>query len=177
MRWSIAHAITGLGTALLIAASVRAAEPAQATSPDGRWQVRAEGLAVAVFDGGTRVKTLAARRRDGQQASTVAEVHAVPQRRSFVIAFDSLAELWELSIDPQAEPLFDGLVHDYRLNEGLAEPGFLGVRRTPLAAPLHELRIDDSGAFVLGREKGEGGALRLVQLDVRRAIARFSAPK
>ena len=177
MRRPLARAIAGLGTAALILGSAWAAEPAQASSPGGRWQVRAEGMAVAVFDRGVRVKTIATSRRSGQQPSTVAEFHAVPQRRSFVIAFDSLAELWELSIDPEAEPLFDGLVHDYRLKEGLAEPGFLGVRRTPLAQPLGDLKIDDSGAYVLGREKGDGGALRLVQLDVRRAIARFAAPK
>ena len=177
MRWFIVRSLAGLGGAALIAASASAAEAVQASSPDGRWQVRAEGLTLAVFNQGVLVKTLAASRRDGRQRSNVAEIHAVPQRRSFVITFDSLTELWELSIDPEAEPLFDGLVHDYRLNEGLAEPGFLGVRRTPLAQPLVDLKIDDSGAFVLGREKGDSGALRLVQLDVRRSIARFAAPK
>ncbi len=177
MHWAFTRGFAGLGTAALVAGSAWAAGPAQASSPDGRWLVRAEGQTLVVLDRGERVKTIAVSRRDGQNRSTVAEVHAVPQRRSFVIAFDNLAELWELSIDPQAEPLFDGLVHDYRQNEGLAEPGFLGVRRTPLTAPLGNLKIDDSGAFVLGRERGEGGALRLVQLDVRRDIARFAAPK
>lgn len=175
----IARWIACVGALSLVALSTRAAEPAQASSPDGRWQLRAEGRALVVLDRGERVKTIDASRRDGQQRSTVAEIHAVPQRRSFVIAFDTLAELWELSIDPNAEPLFDGLVHDWRLGEGMAEPGFLGLRRTPLGRPLRELQIDDSGAFVLGRETEEGGlrgALRLVQLDVRRAIARFAAP-
>lgn len=180
MRGRIARWIACLGALSLVALSTRAAEPAQASSPDGRWQLRAEGHALVVLDRGERVKTIDASRRDGQQRSTVAEIHAVPQRRSFVIAFDTLAELWELSIDPNAEPVFDGLVHDWRLGEGIAEPGFLGVRRTPLGRPLRELQIDDSGAFVLGREpdaSGLRGALRLVQLDVRRAIARFAAPR
>jgi hypothetical protein len=180
MRVLTAGKIACLGALLLIAPATRAVEPAQASSADGRWQVRAEGQALVVLDHGVRVKTIDASRRDGQQRSTVAEIHAVPQRRSFVISFDSLAELWELSIDPNAEPLFDGLVHDWRLGEGIAEPGFLGLRRTPLERPLRDLQIDDSGAFVLGREtddSGRRGALRLVQLDVRRAIARFAAPK
>lgn len=177
MRGRIARWIACLGALSLVALSTRAA---QASSPDGRWQLRAEGQALVVLDRGERVKTIDASRRDGQQRSTVAEIHTVPQRRSFVIAFDTLAELWELSIDPHAEPVFDGLVHDWRLGEGIAEPGFLGLRRTPLGRPLRELQIDDSGAFVLGRESDDGdlrGALRLVQLDVRRTIARFAALK
>jgi hypothetical protein len=157
-----------------------AAQP-QATSPDGRWRVAAEAQTVVVYDRGERVKALVASRRDGQRRSTVAEVHHLDRRRSFVIAFDTLAELWELSVDPNAEPVYDGLVHDWRLREALGEPGFLGVRRTLLDQPLHELRFDDSGAFVLGRAPSDGQAgsavLLLVQLDVRRVIARFAVPK
>ena len=176
MRGRIARWIACLGALSLVALSTRAAEPAQASSPDGRWQLRAEGHALVVLDRGERVKTIDASRRDGQQRSTVAEIHAVPQRRSFVIAFDTLAELWELSIDPNAEPVFDGLVHDWRLGEAIAEPGFLGVRRTRLEQPLRTLAFDDSGAFVLGRASAAADAgvpLHLVQLDIRRTIARL----
>jgi hypothetical protein len=146
----------------------------------GRWRVLAQGQALAVYDGGVLVKTLDAASRDGRQRSSVTAIRFVPARRSFVIGFDTLTELWELSIDPAAEPVFDGLVHDYRLGEGLAAPGFLGVRRTLLAQALRDLRIDDSGAFVLGREraregKGDAGALVLINLDIRRVMARFAA--
>ncbi len=52
----------------------------------------------------------------------MAEVHYVGARRSFVIVFEPLAELWELSTDPQAAPIFDGLVHDYHQGEAIASP-------------------------------------------------------
>ena len=158
-----------------ITAPANAAEP-QASSADGRWQVTAFGQSIAVFEGGVRIKTLAAASRDGRARSAVAQVHYVDARRSFVIAFETLAELWELSIDPQAAPIFDGLVHDYRFSEALAEPGFLGVRRTRLDEPLRNLALDGSGGFVLGRasDGADGRArLHLVQLDVRHAIRNF----
>lgn len=151
---------------------------AQGASDDsGRWQLRAEGGSIAVIDQGLRVKTLAAASRDGRERSAVAAMRYLPVRRSFVIVFETLTELWELSIDPQAAPIFDGLVHDYRMGEAVAEPGYLGARRTRLEAPLLALAVDDSGAFVLGRAAPtpDGRAvLHLVQLDVRRTIGRFT---
>jgi hypothetical protein len=166
-----------LAVATAAFASLAVAQQPQATSPDGRWQVVAEGQAVAVYDQGVKVKSLGARSRGGQQGSAVAEVHYVGRRRSFVIVFDTLAELWELSVDPNAEPLFDGLVHDYRQGEALAEPGYLGVRRTLLDQPLRELRFDEGGALLIGRTGDAADAWVLVQLDVRRAIARFAVAK
>jgi hypothetical protein len=165
--------------AAMFASLVMARQP-QATSPDGRWQVVAEGQAVVVFDRGARVKSVGASPRGSQQGSAVAEVHYIGHRRSFVIVFDTLAELWELSVDPDAEPLFEGLVHDYRQGEALAEPGYLGVRRTQLERPLRELVFDDGGGFVLGRAASDGDApptLMVVQLDIRRVIARFAPPR
>jgi hypothetical protein len=164
-------------TAFAAAGVATAAGPA-AQSVDGRWLVATDGQGVSVYDRGMRVKTLAAVSRDGRTGpSTVASIHHVDARRSFVIAFETLNELWELSIDPQAAPFFDGLVHDHRLGEGIAESGYLGARRTRLEVPLRELAFDDSGAFVLGRsapEPGSSAVLHLVQLDIRRTIGRFA---
>jgi hypothetical protein len=176
MRWLPACALA----AALLGSSARAADPAQASSDDGRWRVVGEGQAVAIYEHGARVKTLVATARGARNApSAIAAIHSVPARRSFVIAFETLAELWELSIDPHAAPILEGLVHDYRQGEALAEPGFLGVRRTRLDQPLHELAFDDSGAYVIGRSWSDptgSTALVLVQLDIRRAIGRFEVP-
>jgi len=150
----------------------------QATSPDGRWHVAGVGSTVVVRDGGQIVKSLPAHSLGGQeQQAVVSVVQHLAARRSFVIAFDGLAELWELSIDPAAPPLFDGLVHDFRLGEGLASPGFLGVRRTKLDVPVRTLAVDASQAYLLLRaaDSPDGRArLSLVQLDVRREIARWA---
>jgi hypothetical protein len=149
----------------------------QAESDNARWRVTAEGLSITVHEHGVRVKSLAAASRDGRERSAITAIHYLPQRRSFVVAFETLPELWELSIDPAAAPIYDGLVHDYRMGEAIAEPGFLHPRRTRLETPLQELAVDDSGAYVLGRSvqaRPQEVILYLVQLDVRRTIGRFA---
>lgn len=176
-RWLLA-ACTSL---LLVQAAPHLAHAqVQALSADGRWRAVAEDGALGLVDAasGKRVKLLPALALDGSGPGAVAEIHAVPARRSFVVVFGSLAELWEISLDPSAEPIFDGLVHDYKMGEGIAIPGFLNPRRTKLDAPLRGLVFDRSGGFVLGRapDRSEGrGEVRAVlqvwQLDVRRRIA------
>lgn len=160
----------------LLAAAVQAAPPA-ATSADGHWRVAADGAALTVFDAAGRpVRTHIAAAPDGSGRSTVAALIDAAPRRSFVVAFETLPELWEISYDPNAEPLYQGLVHDYRQREGIAEAGFLNVRRTRLDAPLRALGFDTSHAFVIGRapDRADGQAvLHLVQLDVRKRIAEF----
>lgn len=155
----------------LAAASAAVASP-EASSGDGRWRVAGDGDSVVVFDQGRPAKTLPARSLQGREAGAVREVRYLAARRSFVVAFDEpLRELWELSIDPDAPPVHDGLVHDWRLGEALPSPGFLGVRRTPLGAPALALAADAAGsAYVLVRTPE---AWLLVNLDVRRAIARY----
>jgi hypothetical protein len=157
--------------ALLLAAccGVALAAPAD-TSSDGRWRVEGQGNAVVVFDAGQPVKTLPTRALAGGDASTVSAVRWLPQRRSFVIAFDTLPELWELSVDPNAAPIHDGLVHDYRMGEAIAAPGYLGVRRTQLEAPARSLDADArGGAYVI---VNAGKDQLIVNLDVRRVIER-----
>jgi hypothetical protein len=162
---------------VLLAVTVQAAPPA-ATSADGRWRMVADGQALTVFDAlGGAVRSHAAAAADGSGRSAVSSVHDASPRRSFIVIFTTLPELWEVSYDPQAEPIYQGLVHDYRLREGIAEPGFLNVRRTRLDAPLREAGFDRSHAFVIARapDRADGQAvLHLVQLDVRKRIAEFT---
>jgi hypothetical protein len=155
--------------ALLACAACLAAP--DATSADGRWRVEGRDGTVRVFDAGTLVKSHPARRLGGTETAAVLAVQHLPQRRSFVIAFDSLPELWELSIDPQAPPVFDGLVHDYRMGEAIATPGFLGVRRTPLDSPARALVPDPQHAAQVQVQLADGWWL--FNLDVRRPIARL----
>ena len=159
--------LTALLTVLL-AAFVHAA-PLQFSSADGNWRVAADGATLTVFDAQGRP----ARRHAAPAVSGMLD--AAP-RRSFIIVFDSLPQLWELLYDPHAEPLYRGMVHDYRMGEGIAEPGFLNVRRTQLQAPLREPGFDAKHALVLARaaDQADGQAvLVLVQLDVRKPIATF----
>ena len=164
---------------VLWAATLQAA-PLEMLSTDGRWRIVADGRLITLFDAAHRpARRLVGAAADGSGASAVAAVFDAAARRSFIVAFETLPELWEISYDPNAEPIYQGLVHDYRQGEGIAEPGFLNVRRTRLDAPLRGLGFDRSHAFVIGRapDLADGQAvLHLVQLDVRRRIAAFTVP-
>jgi hypothetical protein len=161
--------IRSAALALAACCGVALAAPAD-ESTDGRWRVEGQANAVVVFDAGQPVKTLPARALAGGEASTVSAVRWLPQRRSFVIAFDRLPELWELSVDPNAPPIHDGLVHDYRMGEAIAAPGFLGVRRTLLDAPARSLDTDARGVAYVTVQTTD--ARLVVNLDVRRVIER-----
>ncbi|MFT3818088.1 MAG: hypothetical protein QM750_10740 [Rubrivivax sp.] len=152
-----------------------AAPPAPVADDGGGWTVEPASDAVLLRRHGVEVKRYPARSLDGARSGRPAALHHLAARRSFLLAFDGLAEWWELSLDPQAEPIFNGLVHDYRMAEAIAEPGYLGLRRTVLPEPLAALAAGEGG-FVLARgaDAPTGRAvLYLVQLDVRRAVARF----
>jgi hypothetical protein len=143
---------------------------ALAASEDGTHGLVAHGEQLTLFDAQGRVlkvydgTDLTRRRRGSAQA-----LFHLPQRRSFVAAWPALGELWEIPLDPQASPIFDGLVHDYRLGEGLATPGYLGVRRAPLAQPLPRFVFADARVPWLAGMLGD--ELAVVHLDVRRRIA------
>lgn len=102
------------------------------------------------------------------RTGSVRALLSLPSRRSVAVLLEGLAELWEISLDPAAEPLYRGLVHDYRMGEGLAEPGYLGLRRTPLARPLSQLRQLGREDWLLGQQ---GPDAVVVHLNVRRPIA------
>lgn len=99
-----------------------------------------------------------------------------PSRKSFVAAFPGSNELWEISYDRNAEPIYDGLVHDYRNGEAIAKPGFLGVRRTRLDEPLDNFFIDSESPHVLGVARWGNGEVQVINLDIRRKIATLALP-
>jgi hypothetical protein len=149
---------------------------ALALSGDGRWLAAACTSPAALVlletaDLGV-VRTVPGESLDRRRSGAVAWVRDLPWRRSFVAALPALDELWELSYDPAAEPLFDGLVHDYRMGEGIAKPGFLGVRRSRVEPPAASW-LAAPGRHWLAGLGGSEAAPRLVvmHLDVRRGIA------
>jgi mono/diheme cytochrome c family protein/DNA-binding beta-propeller fold protein YncE len=148
-----------------------------AVSSDGRYVLAANYLphTLALFDDGLNlVRTYAATARDGKQSSRVSAVYDAAPRSSFIVALKDIPEIWEISYDPKAEDIYDGLVHDYRMGEGVSKPGFLNVKRTLLAEPLDDFFFDPSYAYALGasRPRADGApAGQVVNLDVRRSIA------
>ncbi|WP_422843123.1 cytochrome D1 domain-containing protein [Acidovorax sp. M2(2025)] len=156
-----------------------------AVSGDGRWVMAANYLphTLALFDSDLQlVRTYDARTLDGKLSSRVSAVYDAAPRKSFVVALKDIPELWEISYDPAAAPIHDGLVHDYKMGEAIAKPGYLGVRRTPLEEPLDDFFFDQSYRHVLGATRPKTAApdskgapapatAQVVNLDVRRKIA------
>ena len=153
-----------------------------AVSGDGEWVMAANYLphTLALFDADLNLqRTYAAATLDGKASSRVSAVYDAAPRKSFVVALKDIPELWEISYDPKAEPIFDGYVHDYKMGEGIAKPGHLGVRRTPLDEPLDDFFFDASYANVLGatRPRSDGApSAQVVNLDARRRIAMLPLP-
>jgi DNA-binding beta-propeller fold protein YncE len=153
-----------------------------AVSGDGRWVMAANYRPnnLVLFDADLNlVRSYPASTLDGKTTSRVSAVYDATPRHSFVVALKDIPELWEISYNPLAEPIFDGLVHDYRMGEGIAKPGFLGVRRTRLDEPLEDFFFDQSYRHAVGSTRSQGikpvGA-QVVNLDVRRRIAEFPLP-
>ncbi len=148
-----------------------------AVSGDGRWVMAANYLphTLALFDAELNLQRVyGAATLDGKTTSRVSAVYDAQPRQSFVVALKDIPELWEISYDPKAEPIHDGLVHDYKMGEAIAKPGYLGVRRTPLDEPLDDFFFDQSYRHVLGatRPQTDGGpSAQVVNLDIRRRIA------
>ncbi|MFV0680991.1 cytochrome D1 domain-containing protein [Ottowia sp.] len=148
-----------------------------AVSGDGRYVMAANYLphTLALFDADLKLlKTYDARSLDGKNTSRVSAVYDAAPRRSFVVALKDIPELWEISYDPKAPPIYDGFVHDYKMYEGMPKDGFLGVRRTALDEPLDDFFFSQNYAYALGasRPHADGSPSgQVVNLDVRRKIA------
>ena len=128
------------------------------------------------------VKQIRTSTLDGKQTSRIAALRDAPPRKSFVAALQDVAELWEVSYDEGAAPIFDGYVHDYRMGEAIAKPGFLNVRRTPLDEALTKFSFDAGHHNILGtlgradNEAASTTTVQVINLDARRKIAELAIP-
>jgi mono/diheme cytochrome c family protein/DNA-binding beta-propeller fold protein YncE len=156
-----------------------------AVSGDGKLVMAANYLphSLVVFDADLNpIKHFAATTQDGRTSSRVSAVYDATPRESFIVALKDIAEIWEISYNPRAEDIYDGLVHDYKFGEGVAKRGYLNIRRTQLTQPLDDFFFDQSYAHVLGAGRpAESGAAaaplgQVVNLDVRRSIATLPIP-
>lgn len=191
---SFTHAVSGCALAVQVPAWQALACQAAAQSADGRWLAVAGGMpptlhvyavqgldpVQAGVDRASSTPVLAAThpvaRLTGQAATGVHAVLACAHRRSFVVGLDGVPELWEVHLDPAADPIHDGYVHDYRMGEAIAKRGFLGVRRTPLPQPVRVLGADAPGTHVFTVPVDGPLRVEVVNLDVRRPIASVRVP-
>lgn len=101
--------------------------------------------------------------------SRVSAVYDAAPRQSFVLALKDVPLLWEISYDPKAEPVYRGYVHDYKMGEGIAEPGMLTPRPVVLDTALDDFYFDASYNHVMGASRS--GHAEVIDLRVRRKIA------
>lgn len=139
----------------------------------GSGPLRVDGADLVLHDGiGPARARWPLRDVDGRPGVPIAVCPLQP-RRSFVVIVAGWHELWEISTDPAAAPIFDGLVHDYRMGEAIARPGYLGVRRVRLQRPWLAAWADGRVPWLLGVESGAPGDVAVLHLDVRRVVGRL----
>jgi len=149
-----------------------------AVSGDGKWVIAGNYLphTLVVLDARdlSLVKLIPVADKGGR-TSRVSAVYDAAPRKSFIVALKDIPEVWELTYDPKAPPVYDGLVHDYRMGEGLAEKGPFPVRRIVLDDVLDDFFFDQKYDHLIGasREAGKG---QVVNLNVRRKIATVDLP-
>ncbi|MBS1171928.1 MAG: cytochrome c, mono- and diheme variant family, partial [Proteobacteria bacterium] len=137
-----------------------------AVSSDGKYVAVANYLphTLVLLDADLNLlKAIETRALQGEATSRVSAVYDAAPRRSFVAAMKDIPEIWEISYDPKAEPIYEGYVHDYKMREGLAKPAFLNPRRTGLDDVLDDFFFDQSYANVIGtsRQAGKGQVVNL----------------
>jgi DNA-binding beta-propeller fold protein YncE len=148
-----------------------------AVSEDGKWVIAANYLPgnLVLLDADLKlVKVIAATTLDGNKSSRVSAVYDAAPRKSFVAALKDIPEIWEISYDPTIEPIYNGMVHDYKMGEGIAIPGFQNPRRTFLETVMDDFFFDSSYAHVMGASRNGRG--QVVHLDVRKRIADLDIP-
>ncbi|MGE0358246.1 MAG: TonB-dependent hemoglobin/transferrin/lactoferrin family receptor [Burkholderiales bacterium] len=151
----------------------------EATSADGRYRVATDAaqssLVVHAGEDGRVLRRIPLVDRN-LRPGRLAWILDLPRRGSFLAGFESLPEAWELPYGDKAEAVYGGLVHDYRMGEGIAEPGPLPVRRIPLSSPLPRPTPDDRQVHVAWPDAARPGKLHVLNLDVRRLVAEADAP-
>jgi mono/diheme cytochrome c family protein len=90
-------------------------------------------------------------------SSRVSAVYQNPARNSFIAALKDVAEIWEVSTDPNAEPIYGAFVHSRQpgLEEGVPESpgGLFARRRIAIGEPLDDFYFDPSSHNLLGASR------------------------
>lgn len=112
---------------------------------------------------------------DFGKSSRVSAVYTAPPRNSFIVALKDFKQVWEINYTDNPPQIFRGYVHDYKMGEGMAEPGLFPVRRIVLDDYLDDFFFDQSYENLIGASRG-GGQGQVVNLIVGRKIADIDLP-
>lgn len=118
----------------------------------------------------TIVRQLKLQNMDGK-LSAISALYSNPKRQSFIVVLNDIAELWELSYDPKAEPVYQGWVHDYQMGEGIADTQLFAPRKILLSTALDCFILDPQRPYVAGAD--QHGKFQIINLDIRRKIVEY----
>ena len=159
---------------LRMAAEVRAGIDTRnaAVSSDGRYVMVANYVphTLVVLDARdlAPLKVIPVRGVNGR-SSRVSAVYDAAPRGSFIAALKDVKEIWEIPYGANAEPVYKGLVHDYKMKEGIAETGPFPVRQIQLDDYVDDFFFDRRHANVVGAAHGAKNG-QVVNLHVGRRI-------
>lgn len=102
------------------------------------------------------------------KVSGVAAIHTASARNSFIAVMRDIPELWEISYDERAEPVYEGLVHDYKMGEAIALPGPFAPRKIILEQALSQFIFSDDFTQAMGTN--DDGLMQVINLNIRRKI-------
>jgi mono/diheme cytochrome c family protein/WD40 repeat protein len=148
-----------------------------AVSGDGRFAMVANYFPHTLVALDTRdlspIRVIEATGDDGK-SSRVSAVYDAAPRKSFIAAMKDIPEVWELSYDDKAPPVYAGLVHDYRMGEGIAVKGPFPARRIKLDDYLDDFFFDPAYNHVIGSSRDGKG--QVVNLNNGRKISDLELP-
>ena len=166
---------------LVVVAEIRAGLNTRnaAVSGDGKWVMVANYLphSLVLLDAGdlSLVKVIPTLNAAGDKTSRVSAVYDAAPRKSFVAALKDVPEVWEISYDPEAEPVAEGLVHDFQYKEGHFTPGMFYPRRTLLKDYLDDFFFTQTYHEILGASRSASKG-QVIFLDGRKKIADLDLP-
>src|SRR5574339_628194 len=110
-------------------------------------------------------------------SSRIFAVYQARPRNSFIAALKDVPEVWEISTDPDAAPVYGGMVHSYERGMVEALPssqGLFALRRIEVPEPLDDFFFDPAYRNLIGSAR-DGHAV-VVNLTVGRDIKRLEMP-
>ncbi len=108
---------------------------------------------------------------DQGASSRVSAVYDAAPRKSFIAALKDLPEVWEIPYSDNPLPVYNGPMHDYRMDEGVArQSGRFPVRRIRLDDYLDDFFFDPAYRLLIGAARNTKNG-QVVNLDLGRKIA------
>ena len=104
------------------------------------------------------------------KTSRVSAVYTATPRNSFIAALKDMPQLWEIYYNDKHEPIYNGLVHDYRQKEGIEDKSAFPIRRIKLNDYLDDFQFDQSYTHLIGTGRNNKKG-QVIDLNIGRKVA------